>query len=120
MPPESSKNGAPSDTAINDRLKSVRLALGLPQAEFCKGIFLTPGHYAGIELGKRRVNDRTIRLVTAIYGVNESFLRTGAGAMFDSEPDPKLERLVREFLRMPPDFQDYVLEQIDSLKKLRP
>jgi DNA-binding transcriptional regulator YiaG len=44
-----------SDTAINDRIKQVRKALQMSQVQFCKGIFLTDGHYAGIELGNRRV-----------------------------------------------------------------
>ncbi|MDR3171479.1 MAG: helix-turn-helix domain-containing protein [Treponema sp.] len=106
------------DTSINARLKQIRLALKLTQAQFCKGIFLTSGHYAGIELGNRRVNERIIRLVTTIYGVSETFLRTGTGDMFNNAADPRLERLIRIFQELPPDFQDYILQQIDQLKKL--
>jgi transcriptional regulator with XRE-family HTH domain len=111
------KQGA-FDTSINERLKQVRQALQLSQAQFCKGIFLTNGHYAGIELGNRRVNERIVKLVATIYGVNEDFLRTGQGAMFDKTPDPRLEHLTRIFQELPPDFQDYILQQIDQLKKL--
>jgi transcriptional regulator with XRE-family HTH domain len=106
------------DTSINERFKQVRQALQLSQAQFCKGIFLTSGHYASIELGNRRVNERIIKLVATIYGVSEGFLRTGQGAMFDETPDPRLERLIRIFQELPPDFQDYILQQIDQLKKL--
>jgi transcriptional regulator with XRE-family HTH domain len=91
----------------------------LTQQQFCEKIFLTSGHYAGIELGNRRVNDRTIKLIVTIYGVNEHFLRTGAGEMFDKTPDHKLSQVVRIFQELPPDFQDYVLQQIEGLRKLR-
>ncbi|GAB6393250.1 MAG: helix-turn-helix transcriptional regulator [Treponematales bacterium] len=108
------------DQGVNARVKQVRLALGLSQAQFCRGVFLTNGHYAGIELGNRRVNDRVIKLIAVIYGVNEGFLRTGQGEMFDRRPDTRLERLLRDFQELPPDFQDFVLQQIEALKNSAP
>ena len=112
---ESGKIGAET---VNDRIKQVRLALKLSQAKFCRGIPLTSGHYAEIELGNRKVNQRTIKLIAASYGVNEGFLRTGEGGMFDTSPDPKLEELIRLFSSLPVNFQDYILRQIKDLKKL--
>jgi transcriptional regulator with XRE-family HTH domain len=106
------------DTSINERLKQIRQTLKLTQAQFCKGIFLTSGHYAGVELGNRRVNERIIKLVSTIYGVREGFLRTGQGTMFYETHDPRLERLIRIFKELPMDFQDYILQQIEELKKL--
>ena len=103
---------------VNDRIKQVRLALKLSQAKFCRGIPLTSGHYAEIELGNRKVNQRTIKLLSSSYGVNEGFLKTGKGAMFDTSPDPKLQELIRLFRDLPPSFQDYVLREIKELKKL--
>jgi hypothetical protein len=83
-----------------------------------KGIFLTGGHYAEIELGKCRVNERIIKLVATIYGVSETFLKTGEGEMFDNKADPRLQRLITIFQGLPRDYQDYILAQIESLKKL--
>jgi len=103
---------------VNDRIKQVRLALGLSQAKFCRIIPLTRGHYAEIELGNRKVNQRTLKLLTASYGVNEGFLKTGKGTMFDTRPDPKLEELTRLFSGLPVNFQNFVLSQIKELKKL--
>jgi transcriptional regulator with XRE-family HTH domain len=108
----------PFDTAVNERIKQIRQTLQLSQAKFCKEIFLANGHYAGIELGNRRVNDRTIKLISTIYGVNERFLRTGEGEMFDKTPDYKLAQVARIFQELPADFQDYILQQIEGLKKL--
>jgi transcriptional regulator with XRE-family HTH domain len=106
------------DKAINGRIKQIRQALNLTQMQFCEKIFLTGGHYAGIELGNRRVNDRTIKLIVTIFGVHERFLRTGEGEMFDKTPDYKLAQVVHIFQELPTDFQDYILKQIEELQKL--
>jgi hypothetical protein len=45
-------------------------------------------------------------------------LRTGEGEMFNKTPDYKLQQIIHVFQELPPDFQDYVLQQIEQLKKL--
>ena len=106
------------EETVNARIKQVRLALKLSQVKFCRGIPLTSGHYAEIELGNRKVNQRIIKLLAASYGVNEGYLKTGEGAMFGTSPDPKLEELIRLFRDLPSNFQDYILREIKELKKL--
>ena len=104
---------------INDRIRKIRLELGLSQAKFCKEIFLSPGHYAGIELYNREVNKRIIRLVSVIYNVSEEYLKTGKEPMFSKVPDLKLQKMIGIFQELPDEYKDYVLQQIDQLKKLR-
>ena len=118
MPMPGKECGKKSPETTNSRIKKVRLALRLSQAEFCRGIPLTSGHYAEIELGNRRVNLRTIKLLVSSYGVNENFLKNGEGNMFDNTPDPRLEELIRLFNDLPKNFQDYILREIKELKKL--
>jgi transcriptional regulator with XRE-family HTH domain len=103
---------------VNDRIKRVRLESGLSQAKFCKAIFLTPGHYAGIELNQRDVNQRVQKLVSVIYNVSEDFLKTGKEPMFTIAPDPKLQRMMAIFQELPDECKDYILQQIEQLKKL--
>ncbi|GHT82717.1 hypothetical protein FACS1894137_02150 [Spirochaetia bacterium] len=103
---------------VNDRLKRVRGELNLSQKVFCKGILLSPGHYAEIELNNRAVNERIIKLVSTIYHVNESFLRNGEGDIFDETPDQKLQQMISIFQSLPEDYKDYILQQIEQLKKL--
>jgi transcriptional regulator with XRE-family HTH domain len=105
---------------INERIKKIRKTLGLTQAQFCRGIFLTNGHYAGIELGVRAINERTVKLLATTYGVNENFLKTGEGEMFGRAIDVKLEELTHIFKSLPHNFQDYILRQVRELEKLRP
>ncbi|MDR2143074.1 MAG: hypothetical protein LBP29_01735, partial [Treponema sp.] len=49
----------------------------------------------------------------------ENWLKTGEGEMFYKSPDEKITRLVSIFNELPVDFQDYVLDQIENLLKLR-
>jgi transcriptional regulator with XRE-family HTH domain len=104
---------------INDRIKKVRLALGLSQVKFCREIFLSPGHYAGIELYNREVNKRIIKLISVIYNVREEYLKTGKEPIFSKVPDLKLQKMVGIFQELPDEYKDYILQQIDQLKKLR-
>jgi len=104
---------------INDRIKKIRLVLGLSQVKFCKEIFLSPGHYAGIELNNREVNKRIIKLISVIYNVREEYLKTGKEPVFSKVPDLKLQKMIGIFQELPDEYKDYLLQQIDQLKKLR-
>jgi transcriptional regulator with XRE-family HTH domain len=106
------------DEGVNLRLKEVRLALGLSQAEFCAGLRVSGGHYAEIELSHRRVNERLVSLASAVYGAREGFLLRGEGLMFAEKSAAKLEEVCRIFRELPPDFQDYLLRQARDMKKL--
>lgn len=105
--------------SVNERIKEVRRTLGLSQAKFAAGISISNGYIAGIELGKRRANDRIIKLICAQYQVSEAWLKEGVGEMFTTAPDARLEHIIRAFEGLRPEFQDYVLEQIDRLKALQ-
>ena len=104
---------------INDRIKKVRLELGLSQVKFCREIFLSSGHYAGIELNNREINQRIIKLVSVIYNVREEYLKTGKEPVFSKAPDLKLQKMIGIFQELPDEYKDYILQQIDQLKKLR-
>jgi hypothetical protein len=47
--------------------------------------------------------------------VSENWLRTGEGAVFDAGKDPKLERIIRNFSKMDPILQDYMVKYLDWL-----
>ena len=104
---------------INDRIKKIRLELGLSQAKFCKEIFISPGHYAGIELYDREVNKRIIKLISVIYNVREEYLKIGKEPIFSNRPDLKMQKMIGIFQELPDEYKDYVLHQIELLKKLR-
>jgi transcriptional regulator with XRE-family HTH domain len=100
---------------INERILQVRKALGYTQGQFADGLSLSRSFIAGLEIGRKKVNERLIRLVSLGYGVNEDWLRSGQGEMFPAGEDPRLERIIRNFNSMDPLLQDYVLKYLDWL-----
>lgn len=65
--------------ALEERLKKLRNSLGLNQKDFARSLSLGQSTWAMIEVGKRELNDRHVKLICNIYNVNESWLRTGEG-----------------------------------------
>jgi transcriptional regulator with XRE-family HTH domain len=108
---------------INGRVKELRQTLGLSQAKFADGIHISYGYQAKLELGRSPVHDRLIALITQAFGVNEGWLRTGEGPMFrrpvPDTPAEKLERMAGVFGELYPEFQDFILNQIDRLLVLQ-
>lgn len=72
---------------MEERLKELRNCLGMNQKEFAKSISLGQSTWAMIEIGKRELNDRHIKLICTIYDVNETWLRSGKGEMFERLTD---------------------------------
>jgi transcriptional regulator with XRE-family HTH domain len=98
---------------INRRIIEARRALGLKQTELSEGIKMSQAYIGNIENGKRKVNDRFISLLVMTYGVNEEWLRTGTGKMFEKTVDPKTERIICNFKKLDGLLQDYVLKQVE-------
>jgi transcriptional regulator with XRE-family HTH domain len=113
----SGERPAIEDTAINRRLRLLRHSLKLTQIEFAQKILVSSGFVAGIELGKRKVNDRLIRLIKITFGTNEDWLRTGEGPMFekDKSPDYKIFEALEAFKKLSPLLQDLILEHLHKL-----
>lgn len=67
---------------INDRVKSVRLSVGLNQTEFGERITVAQTYLSQIEKGDRDVTKKILKLICLQFNVNEEWLRTGNGSMF--------------------------------------
>lgn len=68
---------------MNKRIKEIREALDLRQGEMGKAIGLTRSGISNIESGQRAVSERHIKLLRSAYNINEHWLRTGEGEMFN-------------------------------------
>ena len=108
-----------SINAMNQRLKEVRQVLNMSQAKFAKALSMSNGYVAQIELGNTKVNDRIIKLLHFVLNVNEEWLRTGKGDMFEEEPNTTLALAVSSFKELKPVYQEYVLKQIDQLLEIQ-
>lgn len=106
--------------SINQRIKEVRAHLKLSQKTFSKGVYLSYGYIADIELGNVKANDRIIELISSKYGASRHWLETGEGGMFDDPPlDMELERMTAVFKELSPDYKKLVLNIIGQLLKLQ-
>jgi transcriptional regulator with XRE-family HTH domain len=104
---------------INKRIVELRHTLKLSQRAFAKAVYVSNGYLAGIELGHNEVKDRLIHLILSTFSVNKHWLLTGKGRMFNSTPEEKLERITGLFNELYPEYQDFVLRQIDELIELQ-
>jgi len=111
-------NQAPGKkTTINQRIKILRKSLSLTQKEFAQKIYVSTSFQTLIELEQKKVLDRHIKLIVSAFGVNEVWLRTGEGEMFEKgiTPNHKIAETVEVFRQLNPFFQDFILDQLYKL-----
>jgi transcriptional regulator with XRE-family HTH domain len=108
-----------NDEQINQRIVEARHALKLSQAKFAEKIKISNSYIGSIEMGIRRVNDRIIKIISMTFGVNEVWLKSGRGTMFDNIENFKLNQVIVIFKKLDPSFQDYVIKQLDDLLELQ-
>jgi transcriptional regulator with XRE-family HTH domain len=104
-----------NEAEIGKRIMEVRKAAGLSQQEFGDRIKISRTHVGSIEKNQRTINDRLINLICITFDVNEQWLRTGKGAMFDRPKNHKMEKAMINFNKLDDLLQDFVLKEIDSL-----
>ena len=126
---------------MNERIKRLRDSLGLTQEEFGTPLNIVRSTIANYERGVRSLSDRTIADICRVYGVSETWLRTGEGPMLApkdredeitdfladvlrDQPESLRKRLVLSLSRLTPeqwDLLDQLLDQImEDIKKDRP
>jgi hypothetical protein len=76
---------------------------------------LSSGYLAGVEVEKRKVNERLVKLICSSFNVNEKWLKLGEGEMFDRNPDENFTKLIALFKELDPKYQAYILKEIDLL-----
>jgi transcriptional regulator with XRE-family HTH domain len=105
---------------VYERIKEIRNRFNLSQVEFSERIFLSKSFYGDIEIGKKKVNDRMIYIVSKQFNVNENWIRTGNGEMFtDLKPDIRKERLINIYNQLDTSLQNCLVEQSGILLKLQ-
>lgn len=72
---------------IGKRIREVRKNQGLTQAEFGAQIGIKGNTVTGYENGTRRPSDAIINSICLVFGVDQTWLRTGEGEMYIPAPD---------------------------------
>lgn len=82
---------------IGDRIKKVRRDLNMTQTEFANRIGSMQNTITRYETNSRNPSASVIALICKEFNVNEGWLRTGEGEMFNPAPTDVLDRLAREY-----------------------
>jgi transcriptional regulator with XRE-family HTH domain len=106
---------------MNKRLKELRKALKMTQAEFAAKLEMAQNSYSKIEIGDNALTDKNIFLICLIFSVNETWLRTGEGEMFNTASKPKVDdekQLLEMFRFLSPEMRVFVLRKIQECLQL--
>lgn len=89
---------------LNMRIREVRTHAELSQTEFAERIGLSKNFISLVETGGRVPSDRTISDICREFGVNETWLRTGAGEPFmPPSRSEEMGRLVKSLMADKPE-----------------
>lgn len=116
---------------MNDRIRAVRKAANLTQAEFASRIGIKPNTVTSYETGLRIPSDTVIMSICREFNVDENWLRTGEGEMFvqlseDAEfiqilseievsDDDFIKALLRSYWRLSDNEKAAIHKLIDGL-----
>jgi len=95
------------ENTVYHRLKAVRKALKLSQEEFGKRIGLAQTALSMIESGNNPITNKNLKLICIIFNVNEEWLSTGKGEMFNDSPH--LKEICDILVNLTPETQKYLL-----------
>ena len=117
---------------MKERIRQLRKALNLSQADFGKKVGVTFSTIGGYEQGRRNVSSAVFKSICREYNVNEEWLRTGKGEMFNKEEDTEdnvklggelyqisqdkmLLRFIDEYLKLSNENQSAIWNFIENL-----
>ncbi|MDL2248759.1 LexA family transcriptional regulator [Tyzzerella sp. OttesenSCG-928-J15] len=83
--------------SLNQRIQEVRESLDLTQEKFSERINLTRSSISNIEKGKREASSRVISDICREFSVNEEWLRTGKGEMFNETLSSIIDDLAAKY-----------------------
>lgn len=122
---------------MKERIKLVRKNAGLTQSEFAQKLGLSRQMVAQVETGTNVFSDRSVRDLCRIFGVDETWLRTGSGDPYvpqsrndciaaflndvmAEEPDSVRRRWVEAFSSLPSEawelFDRLAVEYVEKKK----
>lgn len=94
---------------LYERIKLLRKSkLNMTQQDFADAINISRPNIGNIEIGRVAITDRVINDICRVFDVNESWLRTGEGEIFQElSPDEELAAF----------FGDVMHDETDTFKK---
>lgn len=102
---------------IKDRIKESRTTIGITQSKFAEKISIDTSLISGIESGVRDVNEHIIRQIVKEYNINEDWLRTGIGTMFNDDVGSVVSKAINMFISLDSELQNAVLKILTALNE---
>lgn len=102
---------------MNIRIAEIRKAVNLTQEKFAAQLGLSRNFLWMIEKGDRVPSDRTIADICREFNVNENWLRTGEGEMFNPQ-DEKLAAFIGSLVA--DDSEPFKRRMVELLADLTP
>jgi transcriptional regulator with XRE-family HTH domain len=105
------------DFSIANRIKMLRKTLNLTQGEFAGKIGLKFSALSMIEREQVPITEQNIKLVCLTFNVNEIWLRTGEGDMFNKEKEISSykQKLLDTFDKLSPRARSILLEYAEKI-----
>lgn len=100
---------------MKERIKKIRKELDLTQQEFSEKIGIKRNTIANYETGRNEPVDSVISLICREFNVNEVWLRTGEGEMFNPEHTDSLDQLIAEY-----ELSDIASAMVECFINLKP
>lgn len=98
---------------MNERIKQIRTALNISSRDFASKLEMSNSAISLIESGKRNITSRLITSICREFKVNEDWLRTGEGEMFQQTTrEEKIAELVLNLARGPEDAITFKMAKI--------
>lgn len=103
---------------MNERLKELRNYLGLSQEAFGESVGVTKAAISRIESGINSLSDRMILSIVTQHNVNEDWLRTGSGEMFNKmSEDEELDLYVGRISGGADEFKKNLIKTLCKLSE---
>lgn len=89
---------------MNERLRLIRESQEMTQAEFAKALSIGQSTLAMMEVGKREILDRHIKVICCLFDIDEDWFRTGKPE--SEKPIPKKKNSIVMFSASHPEMSD--------------
>lgn len=117
---------------MKNRIKALRKNLGLTQEKFAERLNIKRNTLANYEIGRNEPIDAVVSLICREFNVNEDWLRTGQGDMYDIPLDDTaiaasnilenedvpfydtIKRIIQIYEKLDSDAQDVINREIED------
>jgi len=102
---------------IIDRFIQIRTKKGFSQEKMGKELGISGSAVSQIEMGQTIINEKHIKLISGVFGINEEWLRTGEGPIEKEGFNSLEEEIINVYRQLSPDGQKIVMDYIDYVQE---